>query len=294
MASRGDFHLHSTASDGILSPTELVDLAYKHGVRVMALTDHDSTEGVAEARAAAARHGDLTLIPGVEMGTDVPGGEVHVLGYYLEPENAELQATLAKLREGRKGRGFGMVEKLNELGFAVTWEQVQRIAGDASVGRPHVAQALLEKGYVGDIKEAFDKYIGRNGPAYVEREKMTPSEAVATIVRLGGVACLAHPTDFGGREEGAPKPIDLDALLAELKAAGLAGVEAYYKNYPPETVERIKAAAKKHGLIAWGGTDYHGIHGPDEPFPGQMRSALPEESIEALLALGRERTRSAK
>ena len=289
MASRGDFHLHSTASDGILSPSELVDLAYSHGVRVMALTDHDSTEGVAEARAAAARHGDLTLIPGVEMGTDIPGGEVHVLGYYLEPENEELQAILARLREGSRGRGLGIVEKLNEMGLAVTWEQVQRIAGDASVGRPHVAQALVDKGYVADIKEAFDKYIGRNGPAYVEREKMTPAEAVATIVRLGGVACLAHPTDFGGREDGAADPLDLDALLTELKAAGLAGMEVYYKEYPPETVERLRAAARKYGLVAWGGTDYHGIHGPNEPFPGQMHSPLPDESIEALLELGRER-----
>ena len=293
MVSRGDFHLHSTASDGVLTPTELVELVYEQGVRVMALTDHDSTEGVAEARRAAAKHPDLTLIPGVEMGTDIPGGEVHVLGYYLEPENEELQGALARLREGRRGRGLGMVEKLNEMGLEVTWEQVQRIAGDASVGRPHVAQALLEKGYVSDIKEAFDRYIGRNGPAYVEREKMTPAQAVAEIVRLGGVACLAHPADIGGKNI-AESPVDLEELLAELKAAGLAGMEVYYKDYPPETVARLQAAAGKFGLIAWGGTDYHGIHGPDEPFPGHMASPLPDESVEALLALGRARVRSAK
>lgn len=288
MVSRGDFHLHSTASDGILTPAELVELVYKQGVRVMALTDHDSTEGVAEARAVAAKYDDLILIPGVEMGTDIPGGEVHMLGYYLEPDNAELQETLALLREGRRGRGLGIVEKLNEMGFAITWEQVQRIAGDASVGRPHVAQALVESGYVNDIREAFDLYIGRNGPAYVEREKMTPAEAVASIVRLGGVACLAHPADLGGKNV-AESPVDLDALLTELKAAGMAGMEVYYKDYSPETVARLAELARKYDLIPWGGTDYHGIHGPDEPLPGGQHSPLPDESVDALLDLGRAR-----
>jgi predicted metal-dependent phosphoesterase TrpH len=280
MASRADFHCHSTASDGILSPTDVVQLAYRQGVRVLALTDHDSTEGVEEARRAAAAFGDMTLISAVEMGTDIPGGEVHVLGYFLEPDNAELQATLARLREGRRGRGEGMVEKLREMGFDVTWEQVQRIAGDASVGRPHVAQALFEKGYVATVTEAFDKYIGRNGPAYVEREKMTPAEAVATIVRLGGVANLAHPADLE----------DLDGLLAELKAAGLSGMEVHYKLYEPEVVERLAATALKFDLIPLGGSDYHGLYGETEPYPGGMLSPLPESSIEALLALGRERT----
>jgi predicted metal-dependent phosphoesterase TrpH len=285
MGSRGDFHCHSTASDGVLPPAELVQLAYGQGVRVMALTDHDSTEGVEEARRAAQPYDDFTLISGVEMGTDIPGGEVHVLGYFLEPDDPALQETLRRLREGRRGRGERMVEKLRELGFDVTWEQVQRFAGDGSVGRPHVAQALFEKGYVSTVTEAFDKYIGRNGPAYVEREKLTPAEAVATIVRLGGVACLAHPADLE----------DLDGLLAELKAAGLSGMEVFYKAYDPATVEGLAAAARRFGLIPLGGSDYHGIFGREEPLPGGMHSPLPESSIEALLALGRERAaRAAK
>ncbi len=279
MGSRGDFHCHSTASDGILPPAELVQLAYGQGVRVMALTDHDSTEGVAEARRAAQPYDDFTLISGVEMGTDIPGGEVHVLGYFLEPDDPALQETLRRLRQGRRGRGERMVEKLRELGFDVTWEQVQRFAGDGAVGRPHVAQALFEKGYVSTVTEAFDKYIGRNGPAYVEREKLTPAEAVATIVRLGGVACLAHPADLE----------DLDGLLAELKAAGLSGMEVFYKAYDPPTVAGLAAAARRFGLIPLGGSDYHGIFGREEPLPGGMHSPLPESSIEALLALGRER-----
>ena len=279
MGSRADFHNHSTASDGVLSPTDLMLLAYQQGVRVMALTDHDSTDGVAEARRAVAAHEDFTLISGVEMGTDIPGAEVHVLGYFLEPDNAELQQVLSRLREGRRGRGERMVEKLRALGFDVTWEQVQRFAGDGAVGRPHVAQALFEKGYVSTVTEAFDKYIGRNGPAYVEREKMTPAEAVATIVRLGGVANLAHPADLP----------ELDALLSELKASGLSGMEVHYKTYEPDVVQRLAAAARNFDLIPLGGSDYHGLYGEGEPFPGGMLSPLPESSIEALLALGRER-----
>jgi predicted metal-dependent phosphoesterase TrpH len=257
----------------------VVRLAYEQGVRILALTDHDSTEGVAEARNAAAGFPDLTLVPGVEFGTDIEGGEVHVVGLFLEPDNDELQATLGRLRAGRVGRGRGMVEKLRAMGFDVTWEQVQRIAGDASVGRPHVAQALFEKGYVETIAEAFDKYIGRTGPAYVEREKMTPAEAVAMIVRLGGVADLAHPADLQG----------LDELLAELKAAGLSAMEVYYKDYLPETVGKLAAAAQRHELIPLGGSDYHGIFGREEPLPGGMYSPLPDQSIEAVMRLGRER-----
>ncbi len=280
MACRADFHCHSTASDGVLSPSELVRLAYDQGVRIMALTDHDSTEGVAEARRAASAYPDFTLIPGIEMGTDIPGGEVHVLGFFLDPGDPELNSTLGRLRESRRRRGEGMVAKLRELGVDVTWEQVQRFAGDGAVGRPHVAQALLEKGYVSTVSEAFEKYIGRNGPAYVEREKLTPSDAVATIARLGGVACLAHPRDLES----------LDELLGELKAAGLAAMEVFYKDYLPEEVGHLAAAARRFGLIALGGSDYHGIFGREEPLPGGMYSPLPDQSIDALLELGRERT----
>ncbi len=279
MACRADFHCHSTASDGLLSPSELVELAYEQGVRIMALTDHDSTEGVGEARRAAARYQDFTLIPGVEMGTDIPGGEVHLLGHFLDPDDPELRDTLRRLRDARLGRGRGMVERLRELGFDITWEQVQRFAGDGAVGRPHVAQALLEKGYVSTVTEAFEKYIGRSGPAYVEREKLPPAEAVATIVRLGGVPCLAHPGDL----------VDLDGILAGLKAAGLAAMEVFYKDYDPPTVERLLAAAQRFELIPLGGSDYHGLYGEEEPFPGQMHTPLPDESVEALLRLGRER-----
>jgi predicted metal-dependent phosphoesterase TrpH len=275
MASKGDFHTHTTASDGRLTPTELVDLVVSQGVRYHALTDHDSTEGIPEARRAAAKHQNYTLIPGVEMGTDIEGAEVHMLGLYLFPEDDELQALLAKLREGRVGRGEGIVRKLRELGVMIEWERVQEIAGDASVGRPHVAAAILEKGYVKNVAEAFDKWIGRNGPAYVERDKMTPAEAVKCIVDRGGLACLAHPADL----------LVLDKLLPELVAAGMAAMEVYYKDYAPDTVERLRQTAEQHGLIPLGGSDYHGIFGPSEPLPGGQWTPVPESSIERLLDL---------
>src|SRR5688572_19731524 len=175
MPAKADFHNHSTASDGKLTPTQLIDLAAGNGVRVFALTDHDSTEGIAEARRAAERYPDFFLLPGVELSTDIEGDEVHILGYFTYEmlQNEDLQAELSRFREGRFERGRLMTEKLAEIGKPVSWERVLEIAGEASVGRPHVAQALLEAGHISTFNEAFDLYIGRDGPAYVEREKMT-------------------------------------------------------------------------------------------------------------------------
>ena len=271
MASKGDFHTHSTASDGVLSPSALVDLVASQGVVYHALTDHDSTEGIAEARVAAAKYPGYTLIPGVEMGTDIEGAEVHMLGLYLDPADGELQALLKRLRDGRVGRGYGIVEKLRGMGIMIEWERVLEIAGDASVGRPHIAQALVEAGYVPKVADAFDRWIGRNGPAYVERDKMTPVESVHCIVERGGMACLAHPADLQ----------DLDALLGELAGAGMQAMEVFYKDYLPETVEALRQAAERHRLLPLGGSDYHGIFGNQEPLPGNI--PLPDAAIERFL-----------
>lgn len=275
MGSKGDFHTHSTASDGRLSPTELVDLVASQGVQYHALTDHDSTEGIAEARAAGAKHANYHLIPGVEMGTDIEGFEVHMLGLFLHPDDAELQEKLKQLRAGRVDRGLGIVEKLRGLGVMVEWERVQQIAGDASVGRPHIAQALVEAGYVNKVADAFDKWIGRNGPAYVERDKMTPAESVQFIVSRGGLACMAHPADLP----------DLESLLPELAAAGMTAMEVFYKDYPMATVERLREAAERHGIHPLGGSDYHGIFGPTEPLPGDI--PLPDWSVDRLLEMAK-------
>jgi predicted metal-dependent phosphoesterase TrpH len=270
--SRADFHTHSTASDGRLTPTELIDLAAGRGVEVMALTDHDSIEGIDEAIEAAAKRPGFTLIPGVEMSTDIPGAEVHVLGYFLDAGDSELQETLGRLRDSRVGRARRMVDKLRDLGVEVEWERVQAIAGDGAVGRPHVAQALLEKGHISTIAEAFDKYIGRNGPAYAEREKMTPVEVVAFLARKGYLPVLAHPAD-----------LDVDELLPQLKKAGLVGMEVYYQDYNEATIERLLATARRYDLLPMGGSDFHGLGGQNERLPGDI--PLPDQAIDAFLAL---------
>jgi len=260
--AKADFHNHSTASDGKLTPTQLVDLAASRGVKIFALTDHDSTEGIAEARIAAARHEGFVLIPGVELSTDIEGDEVHMLGYFTFEmlENADLQAELAEFRAGRFERGRLMTEKLQAIGKPISWERVQEIAGEASVGRPHVAQALVEAGHVANIPEAFELYIGRDGPAYVEREKMTPLQAIQTLRKYGAPAVFAHPTFTKS----------FDNVVPELVKAGLAGMEVYYKNYDAETVRSLAAKAKKYGLLPLGGSDYHALNNPGEREPGDI------------------------
>jgi len=272
MGSKGDFHCHSTASDGKLSPTQVVDLAAANGVRVFALTDHDSTEGITEARAAAAKHADFTLIPGVELSTDIEGDEVHVLGYLPDITNQDLQAELTRFRAGRFERGRQMTELLAGLGMPLSWERVLEFAGDGSVGRPHVAQAMVEAGYVATIPEAFDKYIGRNGTAYVEREKMTPREAVETLRRFGAPPVLAHPTYIK----------TLDAVLPDLVSAGLVGMEVFYRDYNEETVARLADTAKRFGILPLGGSDYHALKNPGERSPGDI--PLPDWAIRDFIA----------
>ncbi len=268
--SIGDFHLHSNRSDGVLSPSALVALAAAGGVRIMALTDHDSMEGIAEARAAADEAGIL-LLPGIEMSTDIPGDEAHVLGYFLDPADAALQAKLATMREARVARGREMVRKLHALGIEIDFARVKEIAGDASVGRPHVAKALIEGGHVASFDEAFERYIGRNGPAYAEREKLTPADAVRFITGHGGVAVLAHPREI----------TKLDPVLDETIAAGLAGMEVYYKSYTEADRDRLAAIAAGRGILALGGSDYHGHGSEGERQPGDI--PLPGEAVARFL-----------
>lgn len=260
--AKADFHNHSTASDGKLTPTQIVDLAYANGVRIFALTDHDSTEGIAEAQRAAAKYADFVLIPGVELSTDIEGDEVHILGYFTfeQLKDQDLQAELARFRAGRFERGRLMTEKLAAVGKPVSWQRVLEIAGEASVGRPHVAQALVEAGHVASIPEAFDLYIGRNGPAYVEREKMTPTEAIETLKRFGAPAVFAHPSFTKS----------FDTVVPEMVAAGLAGMEVYYRDYAPDLVASLAAKAKRYGLMPLGGSDYHALDNPGEKEPGDI------------------------
>ncbi len=275
--SRGDFHTHSTCSDGLRTPTELVDLAASRGVRVLALTDHDTLDGLAEAEAAAARHPGFTLVPGVELSCDVPGTEVHILGYFIDRERAGLISQLDEFRQGRIDRAQRIIDALKRLGAPIEWSRVQELAGEASVGRPHIAQALLEAGHIETFNEAFERFIGRNGPAYAERPKLGPAEAIAMIRDAGGLAVFAHPSFTENHER----------VAAELAAAGAFGLEAYYKGYEPALVGALAALAERLGLFAIGGSDYHGIEREDERLPGEI--PLPDAVTDAFLAAARER-----
>lgn len=273
--SIADFHTHSTRSDGRLSPAALVDLAAARGVRTLAVTDHDTLDGLAEATEAAARHPGMRLVPGVELSCDVPGTEVHMLGLCIDPHDAPLRAELERFRRGRVERAERMVAALAALDAPIEWARVQAIAGEASVGRPHIAQALLERGHVQTFNEAFDRFLARNGPAYVEREKLVPRDAIAMIRAAGGVAVFAHPTFTTGYPE----------VAVELAAYGLFGIEVYYRAYPPEVVEELRTLADRLGLVASGGSDFHGIARDDEREPGAI--PLPDAQAEALLAAAR-------
>jgi predicted metal-dependent phosphoesterase TrpH len=248
-------------------------------VHYHALTDHDSTEGIAEAAAAGNKHADYHLIPGVEFGTDIEGAEIHMLGLFLSPDDSDLQGILKELRDGRLDRGEGIVNKLREQGYMIEWSRVQEIAGDAAVGRPHIAQALVEGGYVKKVADAFDRLIGRNGTAYVERRKMTPADAVEFIIARGGLACWAHPADMGIKND------QIEPILKGLKAAGMQAMEVFYKDYSPATIDFLHGLTKTYDLLPLGGSDYHGIFGNEERLPGDI--PLPDTSVERLLELGR-------
>jgi hypothetical protein len=275
--SKIDLHLHTTASDGKHKPEEMVHLAAKRGLEVIAITDHDSVDGIPAALEAAKNYPSLRVIPAVELSTDIPRGEIHVLGYFIDYKNAEFLAKLEGMQDSRVNRARRMVEKLNNLGVKITWERVQEIAGGGAIGRPHVAQAMLEKGYIKSMQEAFSGYIGHRGPAYVDRTKLTPADAVQLIIKADGLPVLAHPLTSG----------DVEATIIELKAAGLVGMEVYYASYSDEEITPLLGLAEKYSLIATGGTDYHGIDLTTETMVGDMD--VPMKAVEDLLALALKR-----
>ncbi len=272
-----DLHIHTTASDGRFPPAEIVRMAAELGLIAMAITDHDTLDGIPEALAAAGQYPAMAVIPGIEINTDVSTGEAHVLGYFIDCDHREMQSTLQRLRESRQERGQKMLAKLERLGVHLDWERVKEIAGPGSIGRPHIAQAMLEKGYIANIKEAFVKYIGWGGPAYVEREKITPAEATELILRAGGLPVLAHPLTISEPER----------MIAELKQHGLLGIEAYYNNYDSDDVSRLLELAAKYDLMATGGSDFHGLDLASEVRIGGPE--VPNAVAEKLISLARQR-----
>ncbi len=266
---RIDLHTHSTASDGLYAPSELVRLAHETGLDLIALTDHDTTNGLDEAQTAGATLG-VTVIPGIEINTNLePRGEAHILGYFLDRSDTGLQANLKLLRDLRERRGERMVEKLRAQGINITWERVRQL-GQGAVGRPHVARALMEGGYASSVSDAFDRYLNPGMPGFVPRYRLAPAEAIRMIRAARGVPTLAHPAYILGLD---------DLILPALVSAGLGGLECYYGQYDEATVNRLLALADRYGLIATGGSDYHGPNIHPTPLGGRY---VPPEVVERL------------
>lgn len=252
---RIDLHLHTTASDGQYSPEALVQRARRSGLSVIAITDHDSVDGLAPAQAEAQRAGalpPLRVLPGIELSAEDDAGDVHMLGYCFDPQSAILLERLADFRAGRYSRGQIMIAKLAELGMPLDWSSVLAHAGTdgqiASIGRPHIARAMIDAGYVSSIDEAFDRYLHNGGPAYVPRTRLTPEEAIALIHSAGGAAVLAHPGALA----------DPLAVIERLTAAGLDGVEVMHPRNDSDMRLNLLALARCHDLIVTGGSDFHG------------------------------------
>jgi predicted metal-dependent phosphoesterase TrpH len=251
-----DLHSHSTASDGSDAPAALMALAARQGLSAIALTDHDTVEGLAEARTAAADAG-VRLVEGCELSCEVGDATMHLLVYFLPDRPGPLQDRLAGLQEARADRNRRIVAVLQEHGLDVTLDEILTEAGGGSVGRPHVAGVLLRKGYVASIQEAFDQWLAKGRPAYLDRDRLLPAEAISLAHESGAVTVLAHPTSLGF--EGSA----LEAFVAGLAADGLDGMECEYGRYPPDLRSSLRQMAGRHGLAVTGGSDYHGRYKPD-------------------------------
>ncbi|KES04133.1 phosphoesterase [Streptomyces toyocaensis] len=248
---RIDLHTHSTASDGTDTPAELVRKAAAAGLDVIAVTDHDTTRGHAEALAALPA--GLTLVTGAELSCRLDGVSMHMLAYLFDPQEPALFAERELVRDDRVPRAKGMIAKLNGLGVPVTWEQVARIAGDGSVGRPHVATALVDLGVVPSVSDAFTReWLADGGRAYVEKHETDPFEALRLVKNAGGVAVFAHPA---ASKRGRTVP---ESAIAELAGAGLDGIEVDHMDHDPGTRARLRGLAKELGLLVTGSSDYHG------------------------------------
>ncbi|MBO7745007.1 PHP domain-containing protein [Paenibacillus sp. MWE-103] len=251
MSGRADLHTHTTASDGLHRPADNVARAKANGLAAVAITDHDTVDGIAEALEAGERLG-VTVVPGVEISTVAEGIDVHVLGYYMDWNDAGWRTKLSRLLTFREQRNELIIGKLAELGLSVAWDEVEAEAkahgkDGGSMGRPHIAAVLVKKGYVGTMQEAFDRYLGQDGAAYANPPRLHPFEALAWIREAGGTSVIAHPGLYHN-----------DALVEAIIAQGAQGIEVFHPDHDAAAETRYLAMAKRHGLIATGGSDFHG------------------------------------
>ncbi len=254
--SRIDLHLHTTHSDGSLTPAEVIGLAHNAGVTALAITDHDITTAIPEAVAAGQQLG-IEVIPGIEISSRFGESELHVLGYFLDWQDALLQERLMTLRASRHRRNPQIIERLQALGIDITYDEARAVAGSDSVGRPHIARVLMDKKVVASAKEAFDRFLANGKPAYVPRDLPSPAEAIQWIKAAKGLAVLAHPT-WVRTTAGT-----LTELVRQLKTDGLDGVEVHYSTHTPRQTREYLSLAKQVNLLVTGGSDFHGLTKPD-------------------------------
>lgn len=262
-----DLHLHTVASDGALTPAGLLEAASRRGLAAVGITDHDSVDSLPAAIGLFDRYG-VEVVPGVELSVEGDGVEIHLLGYYLDFQDPDFQSELCRLKNAREVRARAMLEKLEGLGFPLDLSEHLPGQMKGTVGRLHIALALQRAGYVGTVQEAFARYIGKKGPAYVPKPKLGPEKALGMILRLGGVPVLAHPGNLGR-----------DHLIPKLVEWGLQGIEVYYPSHSPEETERYAALAKRLKLLITGGSDCHGLN-KGELLMG--RATVPYEAVEKL------------
>ena len=254
-----DLHTHSTCSDGTLSVKELIDKAHEKNLAAIALTDHDTVEGIDEAlEYAAEKYPDLEVIPGIEFSTENEGKEVHVVGLYIDHHDKEFKDGLRAFVDSRTGRNIKMCKKLTEeAGIPISYEELEKEFPDTVITRAHFAKFMVERGYVKSRNEVFDRYIGDHALYYVGREKIAPEDAIKSIINAKGVPIFAHPILCRLSDE------RLEALVSKLKDAGLVGIEAIYSTYELRDERQIKELAKKYDLLVSGGSDFHGSNKPD-------------------------------
>ncbi|MDN5347715.1 MAG: 3,5-nucleoside bisphosphate phosphatase [Clostridia bacterium] len=268
-----DLHVHSSASDGIYSSDTLVELARQKGLTVLGLTDHDTVEGIDSALEAGRKMG-VEVVPGVELSTDWKNKEVHILGYYLDYRFEGLLVALKKFQTEREKRVQNIVDRLRFLGYELTSDDVFKVARGEAVGRPHIAQVLVTKGYFETIDQVFNLLLDRGRPAYVPRFKLAPQEAIKIVLGAGGVPVLAHPGLVGD-----------DSLICRLKSAGLQGLEVFYPQHTPQETERYLRLARELNLVVTGGSDFHGFI--DREHADLGATTVGSEEIAALRARAR-------
>ena len=270
-----DLHLHTHHSDGSWSPTQVIEQARRLKFRQIAVTDHDTTDGIDEAIAAAGE--TLEVIPGIEINTvlprvDGPDVDVHILGYFIEPSSSKLRATIERQQKARLRLVDDVIEKLNSLGVNLTFEHIKNCAGSGSIGRPHITRAIVQVGGAANVVEAYERFMSRNSPDYVRRHSVTPQEAIEAIADAGGVASIAHP----GKGE------EVSWLIPLLKEAGLRAIEAYHRSHSLQTVKYHLKYAREHGMLVTGGSD---CHGPSDGYGASIGSVrVPLEVVYKLKA----------